>query len=85
VFNYNGRPTKTNAHEMSLENRLKIYRRLEQERGRPLIVFVTGDRKNAEAGIASDAVRELLYQLQKLPRDTEDLDLLLVSLGGHCS
>jgi len=67
---------------MSLENRLKIYRRLEQERGRPLIVFVTGDRKNAEAGIASDSVRELLYQLQALPKDTDDLDLLLVSLGG---
>lgn len=67
---------------MSLENRLKLYSRLEQERGRPLIIFITGDRKNAEAQIAGDSVRELLYQLQALPKDTDDLDLLLVSLGG---
>ena len=82
VSDCNGHPTKIDEQDMSLENRLRIYRRLEQERGRPLIVFVTGDRKNAEAGIAGDAVRELLYQLQELPKDTDDLDLLLVSLGG---
>jgi hypothetical protein len=67
---------------MSLGTRLKLYAAMEKHRGRPLIVFVTGDRQHAQAGIAADAVRELLLQLQELPKEADDLDLLIVSLGG---
>ena len=48
----------------------------------PLIVYVTSTRPNAEGQIGQDAIGELLIQLEKLPSETKNLDLLLVSNGG---
>lgn len=67
---------------MGLDNRLALYRRVEAKRGRPLIVYVTSNRPNANGMIAGDSVPELLDQLQCLPAETKKLDLLIVSDGG---
>jgi serine dehydrogenase proteinase len=67
---------------MGLPERVGLYQQIEQLRGKPLIVYVTSIRQSAEGQIAQDAVTELLMQLQILPRDTADLDLLVVSNGG---
>ncbi len=69
---------------MSLDTRLALYRRVEARRNRPLIVYVTSNRLNANGQIASDSVPELLDQLQRLP-ETKEIDLLLVSDGGDAT
>lgn len=65
-----------------LKDRIALYRQLEELRERPLIVYVTSARQNCGGSIASDAVSELLLQLDALPANTKRLDLLLVSHGG---
>ena len=67
---------------MSLQTRLRLYKQIEAKRNRPLIVYVTSNRRNANGAIASDSVPELLYQLQRLPATATELDLLIVSDGG---
>lgn len=67
---------------MTIEARLELYRRIEEKRKRPLVVYVTSNRPNATGQIASDSVAEILEQLQKLPSKTSELDFLIVSDGG---
>ena len=67
---------------MGLPERIKLYERVELHRGKPLILYVTSIRHGASGQIAQDVIAELLNQLQALPRDTSDLDLLIVSNGG---
>jgi len=67
---------------MALKERIKLYKAIEAERKRPLIVYVTSTRRNAEAQIARDAISEVLTQLQALPEGTKSIDLLLGSNGG---
>jgi hypothetical protein len=67
---------------MSLTERVALYAEIEKHRGKPLIVYVTSTRPQAEGLIAQDAVAELLTQLQALPADTTDIDFLIVSNGG---
>ena len=47
----------------SIAERLELYRRIEELRGRPLVLYVTSMRPNAEGAIAADAIPELLVQL----------------------
>ncbi len=67
---------------MGLQARLELYKQVEALRNRPLIVYVTSNRLNANGQIASDSVPEVLDQLQRLPAGTKELDLLIVSDGG---
>jgi hypothetical protein len=65
-----------------IQERVALYRQLEAHRGRPLIAYVTSTRGNSAGLIASDAVAELLLQVEALPAGTEQLDFLIVSNGG---
>lgn len=67
---------------MSLGERLPIYRAIEKIRKRPLISYVTGTRMNAQGQMSTDAIPELLDQLLALPKGCEEVDMLVVSLGG---
>jgi Serine dehydrogenase proteinase len=67
---------------MGLPERIQLYQQVEKLRGKPLVVYVTSIRQFAEGQIAQDAITELLSQLQTLPRNISDLDLLVVSNGG---
>lgn len=67
---------------MPITKRLELYRQLEKQRKRPLIVYVTSTRQGSEGAISGDAVPEFQAQLQRLPPNTKALDLLLVSVGG---
>lgn len=69
---------------MSLESRLELYRDLEGCRGRPLIAYVTSDRRGFYAAgvIGADAIGELRRQLHALPAGADALDLLIISQGG---
>jgi hypothetical protein len=75
-----GRGSQENC--MSLETRVELYRQLEKHRGHPLIVYVTSTRPSWNAQMAGDVVGELISQLQALPKDTDAVDLLIVSNGG---
>lgn len=67
---------------MSIDARVPLYQEMERLRARPLLVYVTSSRANAHAQIAGDVVPEFLEQLQALPANCRELDLLLVSNGG---
>lgn len=69
---------------MSLSERIAIYEEIEKARGRPLVVYVTSDRKGPHAGgrMSGDVIPELLDQLTALPPKANSVDLLVVSSGG---
>lgn len=67
---------------MSIEERRAVYRRIEELRGRPLIVYVTSTRPNATTNIAADAVREFIDQIDAIPADSTEVDVLIHSMGG---
>jgi hypothetical protein len=60
----------------------RIYRQIEEERGRPLITYATSSRPNAEGVIASDVIPEICRQILRIPSDKKVIDLLVVSRGG---
>jgi hypothetical protein len=68
--------------QVGLAERIPLYQKLEAKRKRPLIVYVTSTRPNAEGQIGQDAIAELLTQLQQLPVGSKALDFLIVSNGG---
>jgi hypothetical protein len=71
---------------MGLEQRVALYKQLENHRKKRLIVYVTSTRERAHALIGADAIPELLNQLEALPPDTQDdLDFLIVSNGGDAT
>lgn len=67
---------------MELKERLKNYDEIEATRGRPLIVYATSTRLNVPALIAGDAVREFIDQIDLIPSDMNEIDVLLHSTGG---
>jgi hypothetical protein len=67
---------------MGLNERLALYRKVEGHRKRPLLVYVTSKREGVDASMASNALPYIIDQLNVLPADVKDLDLLIVSLGG---
>ncbi len=67
---------------MTYAERVELYRQIEEERGRPLITYVTSSRPNAEGVIASDVIPEFCRQILEIPEDERKIDLLIVSRGG---
>lgn len=67
---------------MGYQERMSYYQRIEEIRGRPLIVYVTSSRPNASAQMASDVIPQFTKQLLEISKDHEALDLLIVSNGG---
>jgi len=67
---------------MAYNNRLELYRQIEAMRGSPLIVYVTSSRPSASAQMASDVIPQFTKQLMQIPREGENVDVLIVSNGG---
>lgn len=67
---------------MTYSERLELYKKIEQIRNRPLVVYVTSSRQNANAAMAGDVIPHFIKQLIALPNPTEALDILIVSNGG---
>ena len=67
---------------MALADRVKKYREIEELRGRPVFVYVTSSRQNADGGMAPDALAEIIDQILLLPKDSGKADILVVSNGG---
>lgn len=67
---------------MGIQNRIVLYKAVEEVRKRPLIVYVTSQRPGVTANMAQDVIPEFIDQLQKLPPETNKLDILIESHGG---
>ncbi|MCD8208556.1 MAG: ATP-dependent Clp protease proteolytic subunit, partial [Bacteroidales bacterium] len=65
-------------------SRKDLYKKLEEEFHTKVLVYVTGDRKNAETQIASDAIDYISSHLDKIG-DTQKLTLYLYTRGGDVS
>ena len=68
--------------DMAFRERLVLYRKMEELRERPLVVFVTSTRPKAEGKIAGDVVASFIDQLMVIPAETKRIDLLVASNGG---
>jgi hypothetical protein len=72
---------------VELSQRIERYRRIEEYRKRPLIVYATSTRQNASAMMAGDAVREFIDQVDAIPSGKNEkggrgVDILIHSAGG---
>lgn len=69
---------------MGWTERIKIYEEIEAHRSRPLIVYVTSKRDGIGpwTHMATDALPQIIEQLDELPASAKSLDLLIVSYGG---
>ena len=67
---------------MSVKSRVDLYKRIEDLRGNPLVVYVTSRRTKASGDMACSAVPELCDQIHRLQTGVKAVDLMLVSTGG---
>jgi hypothetical protein len=67
---------------MGWAQRVALYKKLEVHRKRPLVVYVTSKRKGVDASMSSDALPHLIEQIDALPSEAKNLDLLIASYGG---
>lgn len=67
---------------MPYEERKKLYKRIEKKRNRPIICYVTSHRKNASAQMGADAIPEFARHILRISKETNEIDLLIVSMGG---
>lgn len=67
---------------MELAQRRLRYQAIESYRNRPLIVYATSTRPGLQVHMAGDAVRELIDQVDAIPTDKKEVDVLIHSTGG---
>ena len=67
---------------MELPQRIDQYVAIEQHRQRPLVVYATSTRAGVRAMMAADAVREFIDQIDAIPTDADEVDVLIHSSGG---
>ncbi len=65
-------------------DRLNIIKEIEENRQSKVLVYLTGDRRGAEANISEDAVRPMYDHLLKFGK-VKNIDLFLYSRGGDVS
>lgn len=66
---------------MDIAQRTAAYRAIEDLRGRPLIVYATSTRANAENLMSGDAVRQFIDQIDRIAESSR-VDVLIHSHGG---
>jgi hypothetical protein len=67
---------------MSWSERIALYEKIEAHRKRPLIVYVTSKRRGAEAQMSTDALPQIIEQIDSVPTDSKAVDFLIASYGG---
>lgn len=67
---------------MVYSDRIELYKKIEKTRKRPLIVYITSSRQNGGGRMGSDVIPEFCEQIAKIPKDIDQIDLLVVSQGG---
>ena len=67
---------------MGLEERIGLYRQIEERRGHPLVVYFTSQRTGAPGGMAGDVIPEFIDQMEAIQGDHDQIDILVESSGG---
>lgn len=67
---------------MTWTQRVDLYKKIEDHRKCPLVVYVTSKRGGILANMATDALPYVINQLETLPEDAKRLDFLIASDGG---
>lgn len=68
---------------MALVERIELYKKIEEKRGNPLIVYVTSQRPGAAGAMAGDVIDEFIDQIKEIDKEHHDtIDLLIESTGG---
>lgn len=67
---------------MGHQQRIVLYRKIEEMRGHPLLVYITSLRPNASGQMAPDVIPEIIQQIIDIPESQTEVDLLIVSNGG---
>ncbi len=67
---------------MAYKERKNIYKKIEEKRNRPLIVYVTSIRPNLSSNMGGDAIAEIIEQIQLIPEDKKEVDFMIISNGG---
>ena len=67
---------------MSWNDRIELYKNIEKHRKRPLIVYVTSKRRGAEVWMSTDALPQIIEQIDALPANSKAVDFLIASYGG---
>ena len=67
---------------MSYQTRLELYKRLEDIRKKPILTYVTSIRANVPSQMSSDAIPQIIEQVNSIPPGQNDVDFLIISNGG---
>jgi hypothetical protein len=67
---------------MGWHERVELYKKIEEHRKRPLVVYVTSKRQGIQTVMSTDALPFLIEQIDALPSDAKAMDFLIVSDGG---
>jgi len=68
---------------MALTERIQLYKKIEEKRGNPLVVYVTSQRQGAAGAMAGDVIDEFIDQIKATDNGQHDtIDLLIESTGG---
>lgn len=70
------------SKQMGYGERIKLYRECETLRGNPLIVYVTSIRPNISSQMSTDSIPSIIAQIEKIPSEKDNIDLLIISNGG---
>ncbi len=63
-------------------DRIKLFKKIEEIRKRPLVTYVTSIRPNMSANMAGDAISQIIQQIEAIPDSESEIDFLIVSNGG---
>jgi len=67
---------------MTYPTRRSLYQKVEEVRERPLIVYATSHRRDAQSSMSLDVIPEFTRQMLEIPEGAKKIDLLVVSSGG---
>jgi len=68
--------------KMAYDSRIELYKKIEERRQKPLIVYATSIRSGTNASIAGDVIVEFINHIDLIPNEIDEIDLLIISNGG---
>lgn len=67
---------------MGYQERRVLYEKIEINRKRPLISYVTTIRPNVKVSMSNDVLPSIIRQIEAIPSDQKEVDFLIISNGG---
>ncbi len=67
---------------MSYKSRKVLYKQISEERGNPIIAYVTSIRPGLSASMAADAISPIIKQIEAVPKEADEIDFIIISNGG---